>query len=243
MVADYATLWPFFSLALQIVEQQPEGEAMVQVLAEWPRSLVLILDRDGVSNTDLPVTDRQISVLVGLLRRGMETVREGRAPGFQAGVASQLFTSLFGSRRDGLMSHERLIVSTSGALQSLSLELLAVGAPTGDWQAGDHPGAVARGAARRQLRPQPAQSGGYPRARAGSSHAEGMAAIFADSRSGVGPRKVLAVPHLPETCLRLTQAIDRVGELPGRPPRRRSSPASSGTRRGSRPGPSSTRTR
>ncbi len=192
-----------------------EGEAMVQVLAGWPRSLLLIVDREGVTYTDMPVTDSQISVLVGLLRRGIETDREGRVPTFQAGIASQLFNLLFGARRDALMRHDRLIFSTSGALQSLPMELLVAGDPQGAWQEGDYTRVPWLGAERKvSYVPSPRNLVDI-RARAGSSSAEGVVASFADFRSGVDPRKVLAVSHLPETCLRLAQAVDRVGELPG----------------------------
>ncbi|MEM6441122.1 MAG: hypothetical protein AAF763_15660, partial [Pseudomonadota bacterium] len=117
-----------------------EGEALVQILVGTPRSFLLIIDRDGVSYGALPVTDRQVAVLVSILRRGIETDREGRVPAFRADVAFNLFNLLFPGFKDQLLSHDRLIFATSGALQSLPLELLATDNPGEGWRQGDYTG-------------------------------------------------------------------------------------------------------
>lgn len=192
-----------------------EGEAMVQVLVGWPRSFLLIISRDEITYGALPVTDSQINVLVGVLRRGVETDREGRVPTYRADVAFQVFNLLFPGYRDALMRHERLIFSTSGALQSLPLELLATSSPGTAWQTGDYTQVPFLGAQRAvSYVPSPRNLVDI-RARAGRSDATGAVASFADFRAGVNPQKVLEVSSLPQTCLRLAQAVDRVGELPG----------------------------
>ncbi|MEO1689477.1 MAG: hypothetical protein AAFU61_16420, partial [Pseudomonadota bacterium] len=78
------------------------GEAMVQLLVGTPRSFLLIIDKQGVAFGALPVTDRQVAVLVGLLRRGIETDRQGRVPEFRADVAANLFNLLFPGFKDRL---------------------------------------------------------------------------------------------------------------------------------------------
>lgn len=192
-----------------------DGEAMVQVLVGWPRSFLLIIDKDKITYGALPVTDSQINVLVGVLRRGVETDRGGRVPQYRADVAAQVFNLLFPGYKTELMRHDRLIFSTSGALQSLPLELLATEAPGPEWQSGDYTKVPFLGAQRAvSYVPSPRNLVDI-RARAGSSDATGAVASFADFRSGVNPQKVLDISHLPQTCLKLAQAVDRVGELPG----------------------------
>jgi CHAT domain-containing protein len=192
-----------------------EGEAMVQILVGTPRSFLLIIDRDGVSYGALPVTDRQVAVLVGVLRRGIETDREGRVPAFRADVAFNLFNLLFPGFKDRLLSYDRLIFATSGALQSLPLELLATDNPGDGWRQGDYTDVPWLGEAKTiSYVPSPRNLVDI-RARAGVSDAGRVVASYADFRSGVDPRKVLRVSSLPETCLRLAEAVDRVGELPG----------------------------
>ena len=192
-----------------------EGEAMVQVLIGWPRSLILIIDREQITYNAVPVTDSQVNVLIGLLRRGIETDREGRVPDYRADVAFQVFNLLFSSQRERLMSFDRLIFSTSGALQSLPLELLATAPPDNAWRAGDYTGVPFLGAQKAvSYVPSPRNLVDI-RARAGTSNAAGAVASFADFRAGVDPDKVLRVSRLPQTCRRLAEAVDRVGELPG----------------------------
>ncbi|MEC9434358.1 MAG: CHAT domain-containing protein [Pseudomonadota bacterium] len=192
-----------------------EGEALVQVLIGWPRSLILIIDRETVTYNAIPVTDSQVNVLIGLLRRGIETDRQGRVPEYRVDVAFQVFNLLFASQRERLMSFDRLIFSTSGALQSLPLELLATAPPDGRWRSGDYTSAPFLGAQKAvSYVPSPRNLVDI-RARAGQSDATGAVASFADFRSGVNPDKVLRVSRLPQTCRRLAEAVDRVGELPG----------------------------
>jgi len=199
----------------EVQEVLGEGEALVQVLVGTPRSFLLIIDRDGVSYGALPVTDRQVAVLVGLLRRGIEPDREGRVPVFRADVAANLFNLLFPGFRDRLLSYDRLIFATSGALQSLPLELLVAGDPGSAWQGGDYTGVPWLGASKTlSYVPSPRNLVDI-RARAGESDASRVVASYADFRSGVDPHKVLEVSRLPETCLTLAEAVDRVGELPG----------------------------
>ncbi|MGM0584067.1 MAG: CHAT domain-containing protein [Pseudomonadota bacterium] len=191
------------------------GEAMVQILPGRPRSLLLIIDREGVTYGAMPVSDNQVAVLVGLLRRGVETDRDGRVPAFRADVAFQLFNLLFPGYKDELLSHERLIFATSGALQSLPLELLVTGDPGGAWEQGDYTGIEWLGARRAvSYVPSPRNLVDI-RTRAGVSKAGRAVASFGDFRSGVDPDKVLRISRLPDTCRRLAEAVDGVGELPG----------------------------
>jgi CHAT domain-containing protein len=199
--------------ALQAVLQP--GEALVQILAGKPRSFILIVDAEGIRYGALPVTDLQIAVLTSVLRRSVETDREGRVPLFRADLAFQLFNLLFPGYKDTILGYDRLIFATSGALQSLPLELLVTDQPGGGWRDGDYTGVPWLGAQRTlSYVPSPRNLVDI-RARAGVSDAERAVASFADFRSGVDPMKVLRVSRLPETCLRLAEAVDRVGELPG----------------------------
>ncbi|MEM1313015.1 MAG: CHAT domain-containing protein [Pseudomonadota bacterium] len=192
-----------------------DGEALVQILVGTPRSFLLIIDRQGVSYGALPVTDRQVAVLASVLRRGIETDRDGRVPGFRADVAFNLFNLLFPGFKDRLLSYDRLIFATSGALQSLPLELLATGNPGSGWTTGDYTGVPWLGADKTiSYVPSPRNLVDI-RGRAGVSDADRAVASYADFRSGVDPRKVLRVSSLPDTCLRLAEAVDQVGELPG----------------------------
>lgn len=191
------------------------GEALVQILPGRPRSLLLIADADRVTVEALPATDLQIAVLVSILRRGVETDREGRVPAFRADLSFNLFNLLFPGYRDRLLGYDRLIFSTQGALQSLPLELLATDPPGQGWQAGDYRGVPWLGAARPvSYVPSPRNLVDI-RGGAGDSRATRDVAAFADFRAGVDPDKVLRLSNLPASCRRLAEAVDRVGELPG----------------------------
>ncbi|HKK36923.1 MAG TPA: CHAT domain-containing protein [Paracoccaceae bacterium] len=204
---------PVSLAALQAVLEP--GEAMVQILAGKPRSFILIVDAEGIRYGALPVTDLQIGVLVSVLRRAVDTDRDGRVPLFRADLAFQLFNLLFPGYKDTILGFDRLIFSTSGALQSLPLELLVTDAPGEGWRQGDYTEVPWFGAQRTlSYVPSPRNLVDI-RARAGVSEATRSVASFADFRSGVDPSKVLRISRLPETCLRLAEAVDRVGELPG----------------------------
>ena len=191
------------------------GEALVQILPGRPRSLLLIADRESVAVEALPATDPQIGVLVAVLRRGVETDREGRVPVFRADLAFNLFNLLFPGYRDRLPGYERLIFSTQGALQSLPLEMLAVAPPGDGWREGNYGAVPWLGAARIvSYVPSPRNLVDI-RAGAGDSRASRDVAAFADFRAGVDPDKVLRLSRLPASCRRLAEAVNRVGELPG----------------------------
>ncbi len=191
------------------------GEALVQVLAGSPRSFLIIVDRDAMSFQALPVTDSQIAVLVEILRAGVRVDGAGRVPDFRADLAHQTFNLLFPGLKDRLLSHDRLIFSTSGALQSLPLELLIVEPPGASWKDGDYSGlAWLGGRASLSYVPSPRNLVDI-RGSAGSSRATRSVVSYGDFRDGVDPEKVLRISSLPPTCRRLAEAVDQVGPLPG----------------------------
>ncbi len=190
------------------------GEALVQILVGAPRSLIIIVDKGSAQFRALPVTDGQIAVLVEILRAGVK-VSGGRVPDFRADLAHQTFSLLFPGLEDTLLGYDRLIFSTSGALQSLPLEVLVTAPPGEGWKTGDYSGIAWLGASRPiGYVPSPRNLVDI-RTRAGQSRATKPAASFGDFKDGVNPEKVLRISHLPTTCLRLAEAVDHVGPLPG----------------------------
>lgn len=203
-------------ISLEALQSQLKpGEAMVQVLAGAPRSFLLIIDRDDVHFRAVPVTGDQISVLVQLVRRGVTAKAGQPLPQFPAPLAHQLFRILFPGEKERLLSYERLVFATTGALQSLPLDLLLTDPPGEGWQS------FAPGSLRWlgddvsiSYVPSPRNLVDIRRG-AGTSRAAKMVASYGDFRDGVDPMKVLRVSGLPDTCLKLAQAVDRVGPLPG----------------------------
>ena len=199
----------------ELQAQLQEGEALVQVLAGAPRSFLLIIDKDDVRFSPVAVTGDQIAVLVQLLRRGL-TAKAGRpAPVFPAPLAHQMFKLLFEAEKDRLLSYDRLVFATTGALQSLPLEVLLTDAPGPGWQ-GYAPGALnwLGDAVSVSYVPSPRNLVDIRRG-AGDSRGGRMVASFGDFQAGVDPDKVLRVSGLPQSCRRLAEAVDTIGGLPG----------------------------
>ncbi|MGG7565619.1 CHAT domain-containing protein [Rhodovulum sp. DZ06] len=199
----------------ELQAQLAPGEAMVQVLAGAPRSFLLIIDREEVTFRPVAVTGDQIAVLVQILRGGLTAKAGAPAPVFPAPLSHQMFRLLFQADKERLLAYDRLVFATTGALQSLPLDVLLTEPPREGWQ---------------QLRPQALDWLGdsvsisyVPSPRnlvdirrgAGDSRAQKMVASWGDFRDGVDPDKVLRVSGLPDTCRRLAEAVDRVGALPG----------------------------
>ncbi|MEO1614063.1 MAG: CHAT domain-containing protein, partial [Pseudomonadota bacterium] len=127
---------------------------------------------------------------------------------------------IFGNVREEIAGFDKLIVASSGALQSFPLELL-VAAPPGSarsapWgQRGDYTGLRWLGAEKTiSYVPSPRNLVDI-RLRAGVSRAGKAVAAFGDFRSGVDPRKVLDIADLPDNCFNLARAVDTIGDLPG----------------------------
>jgi CHAT domain-containing protein len=191
------------------------GEAMVQILAGAPRSFLLIIDRDDIRYRAIPVTGDQIAVLVQILRGSLEAKAGRPAPLFPAPLAHQMFNLLFPGEKQRLLSYNSVVFSTTGALQSLPLDVLLTEPPAPGWQ-DPAPGALAWLGDTLAISyvPSPRNLVDIRRG-AGTSAAKKMIASWGDFQDGVDPQKVLRVSGLPDTCLTLAQAIDRVGALPG----------------------------
>ena len=112
------------------------GEALVQIVSGEPRSMVFVISSDRVVAKSVKATEGQFAVLVASLRRAVQVGRGGAVPLFRADFAHVLYNLIFGGVMDELARHEKLIVSTSGALQSFPLELL-VTAPPGSSRSAD----------------------------------------------------------------------------------------------------------
>jgi CHAT domain-containing protein len=199
----------------EVQAQLRPGEAMVQVLAGAPRSFLLVIDRDDIRYRAIPVTGDQIAVLVQVLRSGLEAKAGQPAPQFPAPLAHQMFNLLFPGEKDRILSYNSIVFSTTGALQSLPLDLLLTEAPERGWQ-DPAPGALAWLGDKVAISyvPSPRNLVDIRRG-AGVSQAPKMVASFGDFRDGVDPKKVLRVSGLPDTCLKLARAVDQVGPLPG----------------------------
>lgn len=196
------------------------GEAMVQIVSGEPRSLLFIIDNDNIEVRSIRATEGQLAVLVASLRRAVTTNSEGVVPAFRADFAHVLHNLVFGSVSKRLAGCEKVIFSTSGALQSFPLELLVTASPgsansaawgvTGDYTAVKWLGA--RHAV--SYVPSPRNLVDV-RNRAGVSSASKDIAAFGDFKPGVDPEKVLKIADLPDSCLGLARAVDRIGGLPG----------------------------
>ena len=199
----------------EVQAQLRPGEAMVQVLAGSPRSFLLVIDREDIHYRVIPVTGDQIAVLVQVLRGGVEARAGSAAPQFPAPLAHQMFNLLFPGEKDRLLSYDDLVFSTTGALQSLPLDLLVTAPPGSGWQ-DIAPGSVSwlGDSVAISYVPSPRNLVDIRRG-AGASRASKMVASFGNFRDGVDPHKVLRVSGLPETCLTLARAVDQVGALPG----------------------------
>jgi CHAT domain-containing protein len=199
----------------EVQAQLRPGEAMVQVLAGAPRSFLLVIDSEDIHYRAIPVTGDQIAVLVQVLRGGVEARAGQAAPQFPAPLAHQMFNLLFPGEKDRLLSYETLVFSTTGALQSLPLDLLVTETPKPGWQQ-FAPGTLAwlGDSVAISYVPSPRNLVDIRRG-AGTSRASKMVASFGDFRDGVDPQKVLRVSGLPDTCLTLARAVDKVGALPG----------------------------
>ncbi len=196
------------------------GEAMVQIVSGEPRSLLFIIDDDSIEVRSIRATEGQLAVLVASLRRAVSTNAEGIVPAFRADFAHVLHNLVFGSVAKRLSGYEKVIFSTSGALQSFPLELL-VTAPPGSassaaWGvSGDYTGVKWLGARQAVSYVPSPRNLVDVRSRAGVSSATRNIAAFGDFTPGVDPQKVLKIADLPDSCLDLASAVDRIGGLPG----------------------------
>lgn len=197
-----------------------EGEALIQVVTGSPRSLVFVIDRNGIDVSDVRATETQLAVLVARLRNAVEADADGVVPIYRADFAFVLYNLMFRKLDEQLAKYDSLIFATTGALQSFPLELLVtkpVGNPReADWVLkGDYSGLSFLGAAKAiSYVPSPRNLVDV-RLKAGRSSAAKDVAAFGDFRSGVDPQKVIDIAELPEECLGLAKAINRIGDLPG----------------------------
>ena len=196
------------------------GEALVQIVSGEPRSLVFIIDDDSITVRSIRATEGQLAVLVASLRRAVQSNAEGVVPAFRADFAHVLHNLVFGAVSQRLSGYEKIIFSTSGALQSFPLELL-VTAPPGSansaaWGvSGDYTGVKWLGARQAVSYVPSPRNLVDVRGRAGVSAASKNIAAFGDFTPGVDPQKVLNIAELPDSCLGLASAVDRIGGLPG----------------------------
>lgn len=196
------------------------GEAMLQIVAGEPRSLLFVIDRDGIVAKAVKATEGQFAVLIAGLRRAVQVDRNGFARVFRADFAHVLNNLLFGELGNQLDGYEKLVVATTGALQSFPLELLVTDPPgssrSADWALkGDYTGVKWLGAEKTiSYVPSPRNLVDI-RLRAGVSDAPRAVAAFGDFQSGVDPQKVLRIADLPESCSTLARAVNTIGNLPG----------------------------
>ncbi len=196
------------------------GEALVQIVSGEPRSLLFIIDADSISVRSIRATEGQLAVLVASLRRAVQTNSEGVVPAFRADFSHVLHNLVFGAVSTQMAGYEKVIFSTSGALQSFPLELL-VTAPPGSansaaWGTSGDYTAVKWLGARQAVSYVPSPRNLVDvRNRAGVSRAGKNIAAFGDFTPGVDPQKVLNIAELPDSCLGLASAVDRIGGLPG----------------------------
>lgn len=204
----------------QVQDVLEPGEALVQIVTGAPRSLIFIVDKTSVEVRSIRATETQLAVLVSNLRRAVLTRADGSVPAFRADFASVLFNLLFSEVKERLTSHDSLIISTSGALQSFPLELLVTEQPgpaaTAAWaRRGDYTDVAWLGAEQAvSYVPSPRNLVDIRR-RAGVSRAVQDVAAYGDFRPGVDPRKVLRIADLPDSCFDLARAVDTIGGLPG----------------------------
>lgn len=196
------------------------GEALVQIVSGEPRSMIFVISRDGIVAESIRATEGQFAVLVASLRRAVQVNAQGVAQTFRADFAHVLYNLIFGNVREEIGRYDKLVVASSGALQSFPLELL-VAAPAGSaasspWgQTGDYSGLRWFGAEKTIAYVPSPRNLVDVRLRAGVSRAREAVAAFGDFRSGVDPQKVLEIADLPENCINLARAVDTIGDLPG----------------------------
>lgn len=196
------------------------GEALVQVVTGEPRSLVFVIDKERVRVAAVRATETQMAVLVARLRKAVNVGSDGVVPIYRADFAFVLYNLLFRGVNEELQSYDNLIFATTGALQSFPLELLVtrpVGNPkTSDWVLkGDYTGLAFLGAEKGVSYVPSPRNLVDVRLKAGVSRASNAVAAFGDFRSGVDAKKVLRIADLPDECLGLARAIDRIGDLEG----------------------------
>ena len=196
------------------------GEALVQVVSGEPRSLLFIIDNENIRVRSIRATEGQLAVLVASLRRAVQSNAEGVVPAFRADFAHVLHNLVFGSVSQRLAGYEKVIFATSGALQSFPLELLVTAPPgsanSAPWGVeGDYTGVKWLGARQAVSYVPSPRNLVDVRQRAGVSSASQNIAAFGDFTPGVDPKKVLEVAELPDSCLGLASAVDRIGGLPG----------------------------
>lgn len=196
------------------------GEALVQIVSGEPRSMIFVISRDKITARSIKATEGQFAVLVASLRRAVQVNSAGVAQSFRADFAHVLYNLIFGGVKDDIAPHDKLIVATSGALQSFPLELLVTKSPgaarSAPWGTrGDYTGVSWMGAQKAiSYVPSPRNLVDV-RLRAGQSAARKAIAAYGDFKPGVDPQKVLRIADLPQSCLNLARAIDTVGGLPG----------------------------
>ncbi|MGB1214936.1 MAG: CHAT domain-containing protein [Pikeienuella sp.] len=204
----------------EVQEGLIDGEALIQVVSGAPRSLVFVIDRNGIDVSDVRATETQLAVLVARLRKAVEAGPDGVVPIYRADFAFVLYNLMFRKLDEQLAKYDSLIFATTGALQSFPLELLVtkpVGNPReADWvQKGDYTSLTFLGATKAiSYVPSPRNLVDV-RLKAGRSSAARDVAAFGDFRSGVDPQKVIDIAELPAECLGLAKAINRIGDLPG----------------------------
>lgn len=195
-------------------------EAMVQIVSGEPRSMIFVISKTGVTARSIKATEGQFAVLVASLRQAVTVGAGGVAPVFRADFAHILYKLIFGEVTDELAGFDKLVVSTSGALQSFPLELLVTTAPgsanAADWALrGDYTGLRWLSADKAiSYVPSPRNLVDI-RLRAGLSAAPRAIAAYGNFAPGVDPEKVLRLNDLPPNCIGLARAIDTVGSLPG----------------------------
>ena len=196
------------------------GEALVQIVSGEPRSLVFIIDDASITVRSIRATEGQLAVLVASLRRAVQSNSQGVVPAFRADFAHVLHNLVFGAVSQRLAGYEKVIFSTSGALQSFPLELLVTTPPgsagSAPWGVSGDYTAVKWLGARQAVSYVPSPRNLVDvRKRAGVSDASKNIAAFGDFTPGVDPQKVLNIAELPDSCLGLASAVDRIGGLPG----------------------------
>ena len=166
----------------------------------------------GVAAGTMTVT---AMLLLGNLRGGLTAKAGQAAPQYPAPLAYQMFRLLFGEVREQLLSYDRLVFATTGALQSLPLDVLLTRPPGPGWER-YAPGSLSwlGDAASISYVPSPRNLVDIRRG-AGDSRATRMVASYGNFKDGVDPDKVLRVSGLPDTCRRLAEAVDTIGALPG----------------------------
>ncbi|MGB0507474.1 MAG: CHAT domain-containing protein [Pikeienuella sp.] len=184
-----------------------------------PRSLVFVIDKEKISVADVRATETQFSVLVARLRKAVVS-HGGGVPVFRADISFVLNNILFGKLRKEMEEYHSIIIASTGALQSFPLELLVtkpVGNPkVADWVVkGDYTKLTFLGLEKGVSYVPSPRNLVDVRLKAGVSKASNDLAAFGDFKSGVDPYKVLKIADLPESCVKLAKAVDRIGDLPG----------------------------